>query len=96
MFCGQVAGQSRLGAEGLGEKDCRNIRIIVEFEFQIVRCLVFHTACPAVDMGGVRKEAEQGKIPWRNSPEAGHRFTGLQAVVGGGGLHGGRDGLHLF
>lgn len=72
----QMLGQGRLGTEGLGEEDGRHIWVVMLLQRLVVRGLVFHAACPAVNMGGVGKEGEQGKVPWRHSPETGRGKTG--------------------
>ena len=72
----QMLGQCRLGTEGLGEEDGRHFGVVMLLQFLVVRGLILHATGPAVDMGGVRKEGQQGKIPWRYPPEAGGGKTG--------------------
>ncbi len=83
----QVPGQCGLGAEGLGKKDRGNIRIVEFFQTLVVRGFIFHTAGPAVDMGSVGEEAEQGKITGRHPPESSGGGAGRQVLVGPGRLH---------
>jgi len=88
----QVPGQCGFGAEGLGKKDRGDIRVAEFFQALVVRGLVFHTAGPAVDMGSVGEEAEQGKITGRYPPESGCGGAGRQVLVRPGRLHRPGDG----
>ena len=56
MFTGQMAGKGGFGTKRLGEENSGNIRVVVELKFNVVRSLVFHTAGPTVNMGGIGKK----------------------------------------
>ena len=81
MFSGEMLGKGSLGTEGLGKKDSGNFLIARAFQTMIGGCLILHAAAPAVYMGRVREKLEDGKITRRNSPEAGGRSAGGQALV---------------
>ena len=78
----QMPGQGGFRAEGLGKKDSRDIGVEISFQCRVIRGLIFHATGPAIDMGGVRKEGEKGKIPGRHPPETGSRCASGQFCMG--------------